>query len=149
MTLGSNWQLWTNAANVTQNGDGSVTIAGGGNGYNAQIATATPNGSGSLNGQVFGGGGYFEATLSFVGTPVTNGGWPSFWANDIENQINAQTGNGASQWRGPGTGTSTRSKLISWSIWLGKVRMALPCTTGMASRAPFRPSIQRTAVRRP
>jgi Ca2+-binding RTX toxin-like protein len=104
VTLGSNWQLWTNAANVTQNGDGSVTIAGGGNGYNAQIATATPNGSGSLNGEAFGGGGYFEATLSFVGTPVTNGGWPSFWANDIENQINAQTGNGASQWQGQANG---------------------------------------------
>jgi hypothetical protein len=105
VTLGSNWQLWTNAANVTQNGDGSVTIAGGGNGYNnAQVATATPNGSGSLNGEAFGGGGYFEATLSFVGTPVTNGGWPSFWANDIENQINAQTGNGASQWQGQANG---------------------------------------------
>ena len=69
VTLGSNWLLWTDAANVKQNGDGSVTIAGGGNGYNAQIATATPNGSGSLNGEAFGGGGYFEATLSFTGVP--------------------------------------------------------------------------------
>ena len=28
VTLGSNWLLWTDAANVKQNSDGSVTIAG-------------------------------------------------------------------------------------------------------------------------
>ena len=92
VTLGSNWLLWTDAANVKQNSDGSVTIAGGGNGYNAQIATATPNGSGSLNGGVFGGGGYFEATLSFVPFLLLIMVQPLFWLNDIENQTQGSDG---------------------------------------------------------
>jgi hypothetical protein len=104
VTLGKNWQRWSDAVNAKQNSDGSVTIAGGGNGYNAQIVTAAPDGKGSMTGKSFGGGGYFEAELSFKGAPVKNGGWPSFWANDIENQIQIQTGNGASQWRGQRAG---------------------------------------------
>ena len=104
VTLGEGWQRWSDAVNVQQNSNGTVTITGGGNGYNAQIITAAPNGSGGLTGEAFGGGGYFEASLSFTGSPVMNNGWPSFWANDIENQIQQQTGNGASQWQGQASG---------------------------------------------
>jgi hypothetical protein len=100
VVMDKTWRMWTDAAAVQQNSDGSVVIRGGGNGYNAQIATATPNADGTYTGTAFGGGGYFEATISFVGAPVMNGGWPSFWANDIENQINERTGNGVSQWQG-------------------------------------------------
>ena len=52
---------------MQQNRNGTVTITGGGNRYNAQIITAAPNGSGGLTGEAFGGGGYFEASLSFTG----------------------------------------------------------------------------------
>ena len=104
VTMGANWRPWGAGVNVTQNGDGTVTIAGGGNGYNAQIISAAPGGTGSYSGTVFANGGYFESTFSFEGTPVTEGGWPAWWANDIENQINAQTGNGASQWPGQPSG---------------------------------------------
>jgi hypothetical protein len=83
---------------ATQNGDGTINIsgAGGDNGYNAQIATASAGGTPtSWTGHAFGGGGYFEATLSFTGAPSTNGGWPSFWANTVEGMSgsNAATNN--------------------------------------------------------
>jgi hypothetical protein len=72
---------------ATQNTDGTIAISGGGgdNTYNAQTGTASPGSSStSWTGYAFGGGGYFEATLSFTGSPSTSGGWPSFWANSIE-----------------------------------------------------------------
>jgi hypothetical protein len=90
VAVGSDWHRFgfmgtdPSATNVTQNPDGSVTIAGGGNTFNAQLSSAHPNG-----GIAFGGGGYFEANLSWEGnyngwgTQGSNG-WPAFWANDIE-----------------------------------------------------------------
>jgi len=96
LTLGHNWQRFNfngtdpAAINVTQNANGSVTISGGGNGYNAQLSTATATSTGLLwKGRAFGGGGYFEATLSWANN--YNGyempgstGWPGWWSNDIE-----------------------------------------------------------------
>ena len=80
----------TNAINVQFHGDGTVTIAGGGNGYNAQLSTAHMGGKDSWMGVAYGNGGYFEATLSIdgkdykgYGTPGSNG-WPAWWSNDIE-----------------------------------------------------------------
>jgi hypothetical protein len=104
VTLGGNWVRFNSGVRAAQNDDGSVTIRGGGNNFNAQILTATPNDNGSYTGKTFCGGGYFEATLGIAGSPVTTGGWPAFWANDIENQIQAQTNNGASQWLGQAKG---------------------------------------------
>ena len=92
-----------------------MTIAGGGNGYNAQIATATPNGSGSLNGEAFGGGGYFEATLSFAGSPVMNI-MVGLHSGPMISKIRFPPATGHPSGRAKQTGTSTRSKPISWSI---------------------------------
>lgn len=71
ITIGQNWLNYSAAGSgTTQNADGTVTIANPtNNGYNDQLVSAAN----------FGGGGYFQATLSFTGTPTTNGGWPSFW----------------------------------------------------------------------
>ena len=72
-SLGTDWIKWPGnpgAVNATQNADGTVTILGGGNTYNDQIETN----------QTFGGGGYFQATMSFPNNPQQDG-WPSFWGN--------------------------------------------------------------------
>jgi len=94
VTLGHNWQPFSffgvdpSATGVTQNANGSVTISGGGgNSYNAQVSTAAPGRNArAWQGIAFGGGGYFEATLSFTGPVLGQGGdgWPAFWAVSIE-----------------------------------------------------------------
>ena len=91
VTVGSNWQKFdffgTDPASVpvTQNADGSVTISPGGNDYGAQLSTAsvgtTPT---NWTGEAFGGGAYFQATMSFTGPA-------SFWANDVENMATGST----------------------------------------------------------
>ncbi len=104
LRLGLNWfpNSWSGndprAAGVTQNADGSVAIAGGGsNHYNAQLVTTAPNGSRGCKGSAFGGGGYFEATLSFKnppagwGTPAGKDGWPSFWGWPVEADLGLQS----------------------------------------------------------
>jgi hypothetical protein len=57
------------------------------NNYGATIATAQPASNNvGWSGEAFGGGAYFEATLSFAGQgtgPYPNGG-PAFWMLDIE-----------------------------------------------------------------
>jgi hypothetical protein len=93
VTIGQNWLKWSDAVNVTQNGDGTVTIRGGANGFNAQLITARDDGSGTN----FGGGGYFEATFSFTGAVSTDGGWPSFWG-------------GSSPW----TGDRIETDFVEW-----------------------------------
>ena len=77
VTIGSNWEPFNfdganpSAANVTQNADGSVTIAGGADTFNAQLSTASMITNGTANGQwqgaAFGGGLYVQATTSFSG----------------------------------------------------------------------------------
>ena len=93
--LGSNWLNWSfyNAgaqpADATRyNRDGSLLLSGiENNGYGATIATAQrAREAPGWNGAAFGGGAYFEATLSFTGPsagPFLNGG-PAFWMLDIE-----------------------------------------------------------------
>ena len=93
VTLGTNWLPYNffgsnaSSVNATQNGDGSVTISGGGNTYNGQLATAVVGGNGYV-GEVFGGGFYAQATISVPGQ--TAGLWapgqnqfPAFWSNTI------------------------------------------------------------------
>jgi hypothetical protein len=70
---GKNWFACSGDA-ATQNADGSITIPGGTcNRYNGQLTTGD---------QQFGGGGYFEATLSFKNHPAgwskSVDGWPAF-----------------------------------------------------------------------
>lgn len=95
VSLGSNWYNWgfygsgpQASGAVTVNANGTLLLSGiENNNYGASIATAEPD-SNSLNwaGNAFGGGAYFEATLSFTGQgtgPYPNGG-PAFWMLDIE-----------------------------------------------------------------
>jgi hypothetical protein len=102
--VGSNWQKFdffgTNPStvNVTQNADGSVTINGGGNDYGGQLSTASVGtGTRKFSGIAFGGGGYFQATMSFDGPAA-------FWANDIENMNGVSVGSGPNQWPGQAKG---------------------------------------------
>ncbi|WP_428488741.1 hypothetical protein [Rhodopila sp.] len=91
VTVGGNWQKFNffgvdpGSIPVTQNADGSVTISPGGDGYGAQLSTAsvgtTPT---NWTGEAFGGGAYFQATMSFNGPA-------SFWANDVENMATGST----------------------------------------------------------
>jgi hypothetical protein len=95
VALGTNWFDWgfygvgpqpVGATRV--NRDGSVLLTGiENNGSGATIATAHPaKNSVHWSGAAFGGGAYFEATLSFTGQgsgPYPNGG-PAFWMLDIE-----------------------------------------------------------------
>jgi hypothetical protein len=76
------------AGSAVQNPDGSIFLSGksgtsfGGTLSSALATSAAPY----FTGVAFGGGGYFEATLSFTGQgngPYANGG-PAFWAEDIE-----------------------------------------------------------------
>jgi hypothetical protein len=95
VTLGSDWFNWGFYGSgaqapgaVSQNADGSLLLSGiENNNYGATIASAQPNSnSKGWSGTAFGGGGYFEATLSFTGQgpgPYPNGG-PAFWMLDIE-----------------------------------------------------------------
>jgi hypothetical protein len=93
-TLSSNWFPFnfyggsTPPAGYAQNSDGSVYLSGAGNvNAGASIATAFQTSTGNhWSGTAFGGGAYFEATLSISGQgigPYLNGG-PAFWALDVE-----------------------------------------------------------------
>jgi hypothetical protein len=95
VTLGTNWFNWGFYASGPQvpgatslNSNGSLAISGiENNTYGATVASAQPaNNSVGWTGKAFGGGAYFEATLSFTGQgagPYHNGG-PAFWMLDIE-----------------------------------------------------------------
>jgi hypothetical protein len=58
----------------------------GGSPYNAEVATAMLTGPGKFTGVAFGGGGYFEATMSFPPPPLDapQSAWAAFWAMPIE-----------------------------------------------------------------
>ena len=77
--------------NASQNGDGSVTISGGIDNFNGQLATAAPGGSGGYTGEVFGGGFYAEATISVPGQTeglcCSTTAFPAFWANTIKGYL--------------------------------------------------------------
>ena len=113
VTLGSNWQKFNffgvdpGSVGVTQNADGSVTIAGGGDNYGAQLSTASvgsiPH---SFTGIAFGGGGYFQAVMSFTGPA-------SFWANDIETMDGLAPARDQTSGLGRRPGTATGSRPIS------------------------------------
>jgi hypothetical protein len=95
VSLGNNWFDWgfygagAQPAGATRvNSNGTVLLTGiENNTSGATIATAHPaKNSVNWSGEAFGGGAYFEATLSFTGQgtgPYPNGG-PAFWMLDIE-----------------------------------------------------------------
>lgn len=95
VALNGNWFPWNfysagaqPPGYAAQNSDGSMFISGlENNNSGATLATAGQTSSGqNWVGTAFGGGAYFEATLSFTGQgngPYSNGG-PAFWALDIE-----------------------------------------------------------------
>ena len=94
-----------NNTGATKNSDGSIAISGSaGASYDANISTASVGTSPTnWTGEAFGGGGYFQATLSFTGQSY-GADQPDFWANDIENMESASTTGKPSQWQGQASG---------------------------------------------
>lgn len=86
---------------ITFNPSGGATFSGTGqNGYNGQVSSAGMKGS-TWHGTAFGGGAYFEATLSFNPLTVNLGdGAPAFWMMSIEHLA----GLASEQWAGQAAG---------------------------------------------
>jgi hypothetical protein len=86
----------------TYNSDGSITLAtnqNGWNGYGSFLVSAGKLISAPyFRGIAFGGGGYYEATLSFNAALVNtnNGSWPAWWAMSLEHM----DGDHGDQWAG-------------------------------------------------
>ena len=102
VTLGSNWYPFNfysvnpSQVNATQNSDGSVTIDGGGDTYQAQLCTAELGSQGQIEGDAFGGGLYTQATIAFTGPTYglygsASNQWPAFWANTVEGMATGQS----------------------------------------------------------
>jgi hypothetical protein len=119
VTVGLTWKKFNfygvdpSKVDAIQNADGSVTIKGSANDYGAQLCSASVR-AGRLQGIAFGGGGYFEAVMSFDGPA-------SFWANDIETMYGASTGAGPHHWPG---------QVAGYGNWI-EVDMAEFDTTGV------------------
>ncbi len=106
-TPGANWYPTTNSGSVTQLPNQQMAIRGGSSGFNYEVVTAEPGaGMRGAGNRSFGGGGYFEVLLSMENPGSTGGptGWPGWWANDMEGQVD--THGPLAQWPGmpPGYG---------------------------------------------
>lgn len=107
VTLGTSWFddnfYGRHTGPAIQTGSGSVIIDGA---LSHAISSARQDRSrpNAWRGTAFGGGGYFEAILSFSGADGSKlSSWPAFWANDIENMSqNAVTA--LTQWPGQAAG---------------------------------------------
>ena len=101
ITVGQNWfpdtQDTGQMPNITANADGSLTVAGGADTWNAQMETGWNAGA---NGEAFGGGFYAQATIAVPGATSclasfdncgndTGPGnqWPSWWATSENGTI--------------------------------------------------------------
>ena len=88
VTLSGNWFdmnfFHTFKSDATQNGDGTVSLTGNGQGIaSAMRDLAMPN---QWRGVAFGGGAYFEAVFHFANADDSKlAQWPAFWSLDIEN----------------------------------------------------------------
>ena len=153
--LGSTWHKFNffgvNPASITvkQNTDGSITIAGpDGDNYGAQLSTASLGTTINWAGIAFGGGAFFEASMSFKGD--YNGPGPAFWANDIENMVSGSAGNGNIQWPGQAGGygnwietdfvefnASGRQYGIAMHNWYGSPSGINDVSTGSGSGSPI------------
>ena len=117
---GFNWYLWNwfspsglghaNAANITITPGVSAYFAGENIGPNAELSSADVDSTNStFVGTAFGGGGYFEATISFDPTTFTAApGWPAWWSMSIEH---AAYNSGLALWTGQITGYSCYNEL--------------------------------------
>jgi hypothetical protein len=120
---GYKWYISRHAASVTPqssvllNNDGSVTLEYT-SASNDGMATAGMVKGGWI-GTVFGGGGYFEATLKFDPDMVTNRakGFPAWWSIAIEHFARSVTGQ-TSQWPGqpPGFEHYIEPDFFEWNI---------------------------------
>jgi hypothetical protein len=87
---------------TTFNSDGSATVATNQNGWNGYgsflVSAGKISGGAGFRGTAFGGGGYYEATLSFNAAlvNVNNGSWPAWWSMSLEH-LNGDKGD---QWAG-------------------------------------------------
>lgn len=99
----------TNPAQVVQQANGSMSFPGS-TGTGGMVATAhiDPSRPNNWSGLAFGGGAYFEATLSVNGQYVGDraAGWPAFWSSDIERAAfnNVSRNYPGVQWQGEPTG---------------------------------------------
>ncbi|MGD0107255.1 MAG: hypothetical protein ABSC06_24935 [Rhodopila sp.] len=96
--VGQNWfpdtQDTGQRPNITANADGSLTVAGGADTWNAQMESGWNQGA---NGEAFGGGFYAQATVtvpgatsglsSWTGSTYPGNQWPSWWANSVNGSI--------------------------------------------------------------
>ena len=92
----------TTSAPISFNSDGSINIAEVAGAANSNIASAVYIPAAPYyRGTAFGGGGYFEATLSFNSSSVNLvGGWPAWWTMSIEHLA----GLAGEQWPGQASG---------------------------------------------
>jgi hypothetical protein len=122
--FGSNWFAASDAT-ITTNTDGSVHIQPNTYHFDDDIQTMTLDGASTpkFHGIAFGGGGYFEAVLSWTGPGPSGVPAPAFWANDIENQLQAAFSTGESQWPGQAAGyvNSTEIDFLEANAGLGSM----------------------------
>lgn len=87
------------AGQSIQNGDGTVLLPIGGNGYGICSAQLLDAKSGRWQGTAFGGGFFIEAVLSWPTVTIPqNLPWPAFWANPIEGLSTVNASVSGVQW---------------------------------------------------
>lgn len=120
----------TDPSHLTFNSDGSVTLVGSGTGVQGcALYSVAAKGTPATNwhGSAFGGGAYFEATLSFDPTPINsaNGanGFPAWWADPVEHA--AEQSISSDNWVGqaPGFVHFTELDFFEYNVWGNQNRL--------------------------
>lgn len=157
-TTAGQWQPWNfygagaSPFTVTQNGNGSFTMTGGGN-SGAAVATAACNGGGTpcspgaspgWQGIAFGGGFYAQATLSFTGQTnySTPNGGPAFWMLDVEH---TSQGPYAVNWPGTTPAWSSGTTYSSGQVVAYSNQLWMSATNGNVGNTPPSPGSQDNA----
>jgi hypothetical protein len=133
---------------ATLNADGSITIAALSNYYGNYLTSATAIPAAPYyRGTAFGGGGYFEATLSYNPSTVNlSTGWPAWWSMSLEHLagLTSQQWPGQVQWYShfiepdffeadAGTATAYGGAIHDWYGKWG----ASPCPNYCAYSTPY------------
>lgn len=85
LIYGYNFSNACTMTNVSFNSDGSMNVGLGGNNFNATLGSAGKiTGSTPYRGTLYGGGGYFEATLSWNACTTFVNGWEAWWLFSYE-----------------------------------------------------------------
>ena len=127
---------WTNIGETNSNG--SVTLNGTGEAFGNGLATASVTAPGqTLNGIAFGGGGYFQVTMSGNG-PM------SFWMNDAETMNGVSNGTGADpqdSWMEADIAEFDTTGVYGFALhnWYGAVGSGNEVNTGAISGSPVSP----------